>query len=119
MENFGELVKCVRNRFNKKKEEDKEKIKNQYFMQIEKYLLLDRDLPVNGLICIVSITKYKPTEPIDDIMYVELNYFDMIVQELQRKGLRLTERITYKDCGCGCNCSCDNNIKTGYNIYIE
>ena len=124
LDNLGNLIGYLRHRYNKQKEAEVTKITDGYISELNtvfhRVLMRDGDLQKDGLICIVSVStpKYKPTEPIEDIVYVELLYFDMIVKQLKDKGLRLVERIHCIPGSLNTDWE-DENIVTGYNIYMQ
>ena len=90
---------------------------NEYIKKISEFLKLA--LPKDGMVCMVSVPLYKPSESFDRIIYVEMDWFEMLIPQLQKEGLRLVERsyIDYCDCRHSCDCK-STKIKTGYNIYI-
>jgi hypothetical protein len=95
-----------------------EKGRNKYLSEINEYLKLV--LPKDGLVCIVSKECYKPTGSFDRIVYVDLEWFDGLIPELKKQGLRLVETTITEVCACtSYNCECNYlKIKSGYNIYI-
>lgn len=92
--------------------------RSKYLFQINEYLKLV--LPKDGLVCIVSKECYKPTGIFDRIIYADLDWFNGLIPELKKQGLRLVETTITEDCTCRSrNCECDFlKIKSGYNIYI-
>ena len=104
------LIFNARKRFLERPDETCKK----YIEQISEYLKLT--LRKDGLVCIVSVPEFKPTENFDRIIYVDMEWFNMIIPQLQKHRLRLVERTyicTHREDDCGCK-----PTKTGYNIYI-
>lgn len=113
MDSFSLLISDSRKKFL----ETPKNTRNEYIKKISEFLKLE--LPKDGMVCIVSVPVYKPSESFDRIIYVEMDWFELLIPQLQKEGLRLVERSYTNSCDCRHCCDCKSTkTKTGYNIYI-